>query len=66
MKCAMPIVGDDRVWTALSPADEQDVMKQVYEWFDRWQPTGKVADGGAELQPGTRQRQCAPARMARR
>ena len=34
-----------------SPADEQDVMKQVYEWFERWQPTGKIADGGAELEP---------------
>jgi hypothetical protein len=51
MKYAMVIFGDDREWTALSPADEQDVMKQVYEWFERWQPTGKVADGGVELQP---------------
>jgi hypothetical protein len=51
MKYAMLICGDDREWTAVSPADEQDVMKQVYAWFERWQPTGKVADGGAELQP---------------
>ena len=51
MKYAMLICGDDREWTALSPADEQDVMKQVYAWFERWQPTGKIADGGAELQP---------------
>ncbi|MET8311602.1 YciI family protein [Micromonospora sp. NPDC005173] len=51
MKYAMLIFGDDREWTALSPADEQDVMKQVYEWFERWQPTGKIVDGGAELQP---------------
>ena len=51
MKYAMLIFGDDREWTALSPADEQDVMKQVYEWYERWQPTGKIADGGAELQP---------------
>nr|WP_230416281.1 YciI family protein [Micromonospora tarapacensis] len=47
----MMIFGDDREWNALSPADEQDAMKQVYEWFERWQPTGKIADGGAELQP---------------
>ena len=26
-------------------------MKQIYEWYERWQPTGKIADGGAELQP---------------
>jgi len=51
MKYAMLICGDDREWSALSPAEEQDVMKQVYEWFERWQPTGKIASGGAELQP---------------
>ncbi|MFC6022042.1 YciI family protein [Plantactinospora solaniradicis] len=51
MKYAMLIFGDDREWTTLSPADEQDVMEQVYEWFERWQPTGKIAEGGSELQP---------------
>ena len=50
MRYAMLICGDDREWTALSPADEQDVMKQIYGWYERWQPTGKIADGGAELQ----------------
>ncbi len=51
MKYAMLICGDDREWAAQSPADEQDAMKQVYGWFERWQPAGKIADGGAELQP---------------
>ena len=51
MKFAMLICGDDREWTALPPAEEQDLMKQVYAWFERWQPTGKIADGGVELQP---------------
>jgi hypothetical protein len=50
MKYAMLIFGDDREWTELSPADEQDAMKLVYAWFERWQPTGKIADGGVELQ----------------
>lgn len=50
MQYAMLICGDDREWTALSPADEEDLMKQVYAWYERWQPTGKIADGGAELQ----------------
>ena len=50
MKYAMLICGDDREWTTLSPADEQDMMKQVYAWYERWQPTGKIADGGVELQ----------------
>jgi hypothetical protein len=51
MKYAMLIFGDDREWAGLSPADEEDLMKQVYAWYERWQPTGKIADGGAELQP---------------
>ncbi|MEV2239170.1 YciI family protein [Micromonospora sp. NPDC049891] len=53
MRYAMLIFGDDREWTALSPADEQDLMKQVYAWYERWQPTGKIADGGAELEDRT-------------
>jgi hypothetical protein len=24
-------------------------MKQVYAWFERWQPAGKIADGGVEM-----------------
>jgi hypothetical protein len=51
MQYAMLIFGDDREWTELSPDDEQAAMKQVFEWFERWQPAGKIADGGAELQP---------------
>jgi hypothetical protein len=46
----MLVFGDDHEWAALSPADEQDVMTQVYGWFERWQPTGKIIDGGVELQ----------------
>jgi hypothetical protein len=50
MKFAMLICGDDDVWGNLSPEEEQDVMKQIYGWYEKWQPTGKIADGGAELQ----------------
>jgi hypothetical protein len=46
----MLICGDDREWAAQSPAAEQEAMNQVYAWFERWQPAGKVADGGVELQ----------------
>ncbi|AXB42688.1 YciI family protein [Amycolatopsis albispora] len=51
MKFAMLICGDDREWATLSPAAEEEVMKQVFAWFERWQPAGKVAEGGIELQP---------------
>jgi hypothetical protein len=50
MKFAMLICGDDQNWTSLEPGEEQDLMKQVYGWYERWQPTGKILDGGAELQ----------------
>ncbi len=51
MKFAMLICGDEREWSSLSLAEEQDGMNRVYAWFERWQPTGKIADGGVELQP---------------
>ncbi len=51
MKFAMLICGDDAEWSTLAPDEEQDVMGQIYGWYERWQPTGRIADGGAELQP---------------
>jgi hypothetical protein len=50
MRYAMLICGDDDAWQALTPQQEEDAMKEVFEWLARWQPTGKIADGGAELQ----------------
>jgi hypothetical protein len=51
MKFAMLICGDDQEWSTLSPAAEEDLMKQIFGWYEQWQPTGKIADGGVELQP---------------
>jgi hypothetical protein len=51
VKFAMLICSDETSWASLSPADEQDVMKEIYAWFEKWQPTGKIADSGVELQP---------------
>jgi hypothetical protein len=51
MKFAMLICGDDTEWSSLPPDEEQDLMKQIFGWYERWQPSGKIADGGAELQP---------------
>ena len=53
MKFAMLICGDDAEWNALPPDEEQDLMMQVYAWYERWQPTGRIADGGVELQERT-------------
>jgi len=50
MKFAMMINGDQDTWNHLSPEEEQQAMKDIYAWFERWQPTGKLADGGVELE----------------
>ena len=52
MKFAMLICGDDSEWSNLPPDAEQDVMKEIYQWYERWQPTGKIADGGAVVTDG--------------
>jgi hypothetical protein len=51
MKFVMLICSDEESWANLSPADEQDAMKEIFAWYEKWQPTGKIADGGLELQP---------------
>lgn len=51
MRYAMLICGDEDAWAALTPAAEEEVMKEIYAWYEKWQPAGKIADGGAELQP---------------
>jgi hypothetical protein len=53
MKFAMMIIGDDTEWADLPADEEQRLMKEIYGWYERWEPTGKIADGGAELQPQT-------------
>jgi hypothetical protein len=53
MKFALLLCGDDSEWSALPADEEQDLMMQVFAWYERWQPTGKIADGGVELQPRT-------------
>ncbi|MEH1125341.1 YciI family protein [Micromonospora sp. CPCC 206061] len=51
MQYAMLICGDEDAWTDLTPAGEEEVMKEIYAWYEKWQPSGKIADGGVELQP---------------
>jgi hypothetical protein len=46
----MLIYGAEDDWTALSPAEVNDVMEQIQAWFERWEPAGKIHDSGAELQ----------------
>jgi hypothetical protein len=49
MRYVMLINGDESEWTAADPAELEAGMKDVYAWFERWSPTGKIADGGVQL-----------------
>ena len=49
MKYAMLICTDENEWADVDPAARDEGMKDVYAWFEKWGPTGKIADGGAEL-----------------
>jgi hypothetical protein len=49
MKYAMLICTDESEWADVDPAVRDEGMKEVYAWFEKWGPTGKIADGGAEL-----------------
>jgi hypothetical protein len=49
MKFTMLICGDDDKWHNFTPEEAEAAMKEVYGWFERWEPTGKIAAGGVEL-----------------
>jgi len=53
MRYAMLICGVEDEWAAMSAemaAKEQDAMAEIYAFFERWEPQGKIANGGAELE----------------
>jgi len=49
MKYAMLIRGDENEGAEVDSPTRDEGMKEVYAWFEKWGPTGKIADGGAEL-----------------
>jgi len=50
MKFAMLINNDERELDAMSAADSETAMKEIFAWFEKWQPAGKIADPGVHLQ----------------
>ncbi len=50
MKFAMLINDDEPAWAALTPAEMEVKMRDIFGWFEKWGATGKIADGGAQLE----------------
>lgn len=46
MRYAMLICGIEEEWAG---EGEPDGMTDVFAWFQRWEPAGKIANGGAQL-----------------
>jgi hypothetical protein len=47
----MLIHDDEREWAEASPEDNASAMKAIFGWFEKWGSSGKIADGGGQLQP---------------
>jgi hypothetical protein len=50
MQYVMMICGEEGNWyDPENAAAVEAAMNEIYAWMAKWQPTGKIADGGAEL-----------------
>jgi hypothetical protein len=49
MRYVMLICGDEREWFDGDQRAVDAAMKEISGWFEKWQPTGKIVEGGAEL-----------------
>ncbi|HEY1486662.1 MAG TPA: YciI family protein [Micromonosporaceae bacterium] len=49
MKYVMLLVGSEAEWESGTPEEIEAGMREVFAWFEKWGPTGKIADGGARL-----------------
>jgi hypothetical protein len=50
MKFAMLINDDEPGWAALSPAEMETRMRDIFGWFEKWGAEGKISDFGAQLE----------------
>jgi hypothetical protein len=51
MKFAMVLSGDEAEFNQTPPEDLDTRLKEIFAWFDKWGPAGKIADPGVHLQP---------------
>ena len=53
MKYVLMFVDTPSVYDDLDPADREKTYQEIYGWFEEHGAAGRIADGGAELQPFT-------------
>ena len=51
MKFAMLLNGDEAEFNQASPEELDARLKEIFAWFEKWGPAGKIADPGVHLQP---------------
>jgi hypothetical protein len=51
MKFAMVLAGDEAEFNQASPEELDTRLKEIFAWFEKWGPAGKIADPGVHLQP---------------
>lgn len=49
MRYVMLLCGDESGWFEGDPTAIDAAMKEIGDWFEKWQPTGKILEAGAEL-----------------
>jgi hypothetical protein len=56
MRYVMLICGEEAPWFEADEATVRTAMDQIYAWHEKWAATGKILDGGAELDSSTKAR----------
>src|SRR5438067_511221 len=51
MKFAMLLNGDETEFNNVPPEEMDARLKEIFAWFEKWGPAGKIADPGVHLQP---------------
>ena len=51
MKFATLLNGDETEFNNVPPEEMDARLKEIFAWFEKWGPTGKIADSGVHLQP---------------
>ena len=51
MKFAMLLSGDEAEFNQTPPEELDTRLKEIFAWFEKWGPAGKIADPGVHLQP---------------
>jgi hypothetical protein len=60
MKFAMLLSGDEAEFNQTPPEELDTRLKEIFAWFEKWGPAGKIADPGVHLQPTSTARTVRP------